>query len=106
MPTISERLQLRRQALITKSQAERMLLVLHGQQLKQSLTLADMGMQIAGKIIQRPIVGLGVLLAGFVIKPRRILPLLKKAISLWQIWQMIAPSLNKIKKSTAPTYHE
>jgi hypothetical protein len=98
----AEKLRLRRQALVTKSQAERMLLVLRGQQLRQSLTLADMGIQIAEKLAQRPIIGLGVLLAAFIIKPRRIVPLLKKALSVWQIWQMVAPSLNKIKKAAAP----
>ena len=104
MPTIAERLRLRRQALITKSQAERMLLVLQGQQIKQSLTLADIGMQIAGKLFQQPIVGIGVLLVGVAIKPRRILPLLKKALSFWQIWQLIAPSLQSIKKNAAQTH--
>ena len=106
MSTAIERLRLRRQALITKSQAERMLLVLQGQQIKQSLALADLGMQIAGNLIQRPIVGVGILLAGVVIKPRRILPLLKKALSVWQVWQLIAPSLNKIKKNAAPRHQE
>jgi hypothetical protein len=98
----AEKLRIRRQALITKSQAERLLLVLHGQQLKQSLALADMGMEIAGKLAQRPILGLGVLLAAIIVKPRRIVPLLKKALSAWQIWQMVAPSLSKIKKAAAP----
>ncbi|MES2050262.1 MAG: YqjK family protein [Pseudomonadota bacterium] len=98
----AEKLKLRRQALVTKSQAERMLLVLRGQQLSQSLGLADMGMQIAGKLAQRPIIGLGILLATIIIKPRRIIPLLKKALSVWQIWQLVAPSINKIKKAAAP----
>ena len=106
MSPATERLRLRRQALITKSQAERTLLVLQGQQLKQSLALADLGMQIAGNLVQRPIVGVGILLAGFMIKPRRILPLLKKALSVWQVWQLIAPSLNKIKKNAASTHQE
>ncbi len=102
MSKLAEKLKLRRQALVTKSQAERMLLVLHGQQLKQSLAFADMGVQIAGKLAQRPIIGLGVLLVT-IIKPRRIIPLLKKALSVWQIWQLVAPSLNKIKEAAAPT---
>lgn len=102
MSKLAETLRLRRQALVTKSQAERMLLVLHGQQLRQSLALADLGMQMAGKLAHRPIIGIGVLLATIIIKPRRIMPLLKKALSAWQIWQMVAPSLNKIKKATAP----
>ena len=102
MSKLAKKLRLRRQALITKSQAERMLLVMHGQQLKQSLAFADMGMQIGGKLIQRPIIGLGVLLATVILKPRRIVSLLKKALSAWQIWQMVEPSLNKIKKAAAP----
>lgn len=106
MSKLSERLQLRREALTTKSQAERMLLVLHGQQLKQSLAFADMGMQITGSLARRPIVALGVLLSAFIIKPRRIVPLLKKALSVWQIWQMVAPSLNKIKRAAAPDHQE
>jgi hypothetical protein len=98
----TEKLRLRRQALMTKSQAERMLLVLHGQQLKLSLAFADMGIQMAGKLVQRPILGLGIMLATIIVTPRRIVPLLKKALSAWQIWQMVAPSLNKIKKAAAP----
>ena len=99
----AEKLRLRRQALVTKSQAERILLILHGQQLSQSLGLADMGMQIAGKLAQRPVIALGVLLATIIVKPRRIIPLLKKVLSAWQIWQLVAPSLNKIKEAAAPT---
>jgi hypothetical protein len=103
MSKLAEKLRLRRQALVTKSQAERMLLVLHGQQLKQSLAFADMGVQIAGKLAQRPMIGVGILLTTIIVKPRRIIPLLKKVLSVWQIWQLVAPSLNKIKKAAAPT---
>ena len=109
MSKISERLQLRRQVLIAKSQAERMLVVLHVQQLKQSLTLADVGVRIAKKLVQRPIMGIGVVLASFVITPRRLLPLLKKALSVWQIWQLVAPSLRHFshkKNAGAATLHE
>ena len=102
----AEKLRLRRQALVTKSQAERMLLVLRGQQLRQSLVFADLGMQIAGKLTRRPIIGLGVLLATIIVKPRRIMPLLKKALSAWQIWQLVAPSLNKMKQAAAPAHQE
>jgi hypothetical protein len=102
----AEKLRLQRQALVTKSQAERILLVLHGQQLKQSLAFVDMGIQIVGKLAQSPIIGLSVLIVSIIIKPRRIVPLLKKALSTWQIWQMLAPSLNKIKKAAAPTSQE
>ena len=102
MSTHAEKLKLRRQALVTKSQAERTLLVLRGQQLSQSLAFADTGMQIAGKLAQRPIIGLGVLLATIIVKPRRIIPLLRKTLSAWQIWQLVAPSLNKIKKAASP----
>ena len=109
MSIIAERLQLRRQALIAKSQAERMLVVLHVQQLKQSLTLADVGVKIAKKLVQRPIMGIGIVLASFVITPRRLLPLLKKALSVWQIWQLVAPSLSHFgnkKNAGAATLHE
>ena len=106
MSIIAERLQLRRQALIAKSQAERMLVVLHGQQLKQSLRLADIGIQIAGNLSQRPIIGIGLVFASLMIKPLRLVPLLKKALSVWQIWHLIAPSFSKLKKSAAPTDHE
>lgn len=100
MSTSTERLQLRRQALITKSHTERMLLISHGQQLKQSLGFAEIGVRVAGKLIHRPIFGLGVLLAGFVITPRRIFPLLKKGLAAWQIWQLVAPSLYRMKNNT------
>lgn len=101
MSKLAEKLKLRRQALLTKSQAERILLVLHGQQLKQSLEFTEMGIQIAGKLAQRPVLALGVLLTTIIVKPRRIMPLLKKALSAWKIWQIVAPSLDKIKKAAA-----
>lgn len=106
MSTIAEKLKLRRQALVTKSQAERMLLALQGQQLRQSLSLAEIGMQIAGKIAQRPSLAIGVVVATIVIKPGRMLSLVKKAISAWQIWQLVAPSLKKSGQAVAPAHHD
>lgn len=69
MSKFTEKLRLRRQALVTKSQAERMLLIVQGKQLKQTLSFADMGMQIAAKLAQRPILGVGILVATVIVKP-------------------------------------
>lgn len=106
MSKFTEKLRLRRQALVTKSQAERMLLILQGKQLKQTLSFADMGMQIAAKLAQRPILGVGILVATVIVKPRRIVSVLKKAISAWQIWQLVAPGFKKIQQATAPAHHD
>jgi hypothetical protein len=102
MSKLAEKLRLRRQALVTKSQAERMLLVLQGQQLKQSLSFADLGMQIAGKLRQHPSLGISLLVTTVILKPRRIISLLKKALSAWQVWQLVAPSLKKVREAAAP----
>ncbi|MDO8651430.1 MAG: YqjK family protein [Undibacterium sp.] len=101
MSNFSEHLSLRRQTLLAKSQAERMLLTQHSKQLRQSLLLADIGFnvgcQIAGKIKQRPAIGIGLLVALLVIKPARVLSFLKNGVAAWQIWQNIAPALKRFQ---------
>ena len=104
MNKLAEKLKLRRQALVSKSQAERMLLILHGSQLKHSLTFADMGVSIAGKLTRHPILSVGLLVAISIIKPRSIMALLKKALSVWQIWQLVAPGLKKTEDATSPDH--
>ncbi|QJQ07059.1 hypothetical protein EJG51_015840 [Undibacterium piscinae] len=101
MSNLSEKLSLRRQTLLAKSQAERMLLTQHVTQIRQSLALADLGLQIAGKIKQRPAIAIGLIAASFVVKPKRMLPLLKTAVMAWQIWQNFAPAIKQIQSQPA-----
>lgn len=107
MSNFSENLSLRRQTLLAKSQAERMLLTQQGKQLRQSLLLADLGFdigcKIAGKIRQRPVIGIGLLATLLILKPARMLSFLKNGIVAWQIWQNIAPTLKRLQAgNTAP----
>lgn len=102
----AEKLLLRRQALIAKSQAERMLLVLQGRQLKASLSFAEMGVQVAEKLVKRPAIAAALVAAILILKPRRILPFLGKALSVWQIWQRMAQALRKIQAASAPATHK
>ena len=102
MSMLAEKLSLRRETLIAKSRAERMLLTQHSKQLSQSLLLADTGIQLLTKIRQRPAIGIGLLVASIIIKPRRILSVLKNGLVGWQIWQSIAPALKHIPADTRP----
>lgn len=101
MSNLSEKLSLRRQTLLAKSQAERMLLAQHVTQIKQTLALADLGLQIARKIKQRPALAIGLIAASFVVKPKRILPLLKTAVMAWQFWQNFSPALRQMQNPGA-----
>lgn len=100
-----ERLALRRETLLLKSQAQRDLMVLHGRELKKSLEGVDLIWQLSAKagseIRRHP--SLGVALAALVLalKPRRAASLLKTALSGWQIWRGLAPLLRRFRSSSA-----
>ena len=102
----AEKLRLRREALVAKSQAERMLLELQGKQLKESLSFAEVGLHFARQLTQRPVLGIGLAVAMLMVKPGKILSLLKKALSLWQIWQLVAPAFKKNQEATPPVQPE
>lgn len=102
MSMLAEKLSLRRETLIAKSRAERMLLTQQSKQLGQSLLLADTGLRLLSKIRQRPAIGIGLLAATIIIKPRRMLSVLKNGLVGWQIWQSIAPALKQVQADTRP----
>jgi hypothetical protein len=101
MSTLSEKLSLRRQTLLAKSQAERLLLGQQVGQIRQTLLLADLGLKIAGKIKQRPVIGLGLIAATIAIKPARMLLMLKTGLTIWQTWQNFAPALKQMQNDAA-----
>ncbi len=103
MSMLAEELSLRRETLIAKSRAERMLLTQHSKQLRRSLLLADTGLQLLAKIRQRPAIGIGLLAASIIIKPRRILSILKNGLLGWQIWQSVAPAFKHAQADTRLT---
>lgn len=102
MSNLSEKLTLRRQTLLAKSQAERMLLGPQVAHIRQSLLLADLGLQIAIKIKHRPLIGLGLIAATIAIKPSKILSMLKTGLTVWQTWQNFAPALKQMQNDSAP----
>ncbi len=95
MSNLSEKLQLRRQTLLAKSQAERILLTQYVKETRQSLSLADLGLQIVDRIRARPVIGLALLVTTFIVKPRRMLALAKTAVVAWKIWSGIVPKLRQ-----------
>lgn len=101
MSTLSEKLILRRQTLLAKSQAERLLLGQQVAQIRQTLLLADLGLQIVKKIKHRPLIGLGLIAATIAIKPARMLTMLKTGLTVWQTWQNFAPALKQMQNDAA-----
>jgi hypothetical protein len=101
MSTLSEKLSLRRQTLLAKSQAERMLLGQQVAQIRQTLLLADLGLQIVKKINHRPLIGVGLIAATIALKPARMLAMLKTGLTVWQTWQNVAPALKQMQNDAA-----
>ncbi|MBI3285907.1 MAG: hypothetical protein HYZ65_13815 [Burkholderiales bacterium] len=96
-----EQLALRRQALLLKSQAQRNLVRLYGKEIKQSLGWADLAWDVCGKVgaavQRRPAIGAAVLAGILLLKPRRAISLSKSALNAWQLWQKLAPLLQRFQ---------
>lgn len=88
-PSLSRRLELRRHALLAKSQQQRETLQLHATQIRQSLSLADAGWRMVSQIKRHPLIVAGVVAAAVVVKPRKLFSLFNKGLFAWRIWQEI-----------------
>lgn len=101
MSSASTKLSDRHQLLLSKIQAERFLLAQHGQQIRQSLAIVDLGVGLVKKIRPHPALAAGVLAALVVLKPRRLFPILKSGLFVWKIWQKFKPLFKPSGYSTA-----
>lgn len=106
MASATEKLSERHQILLGKIQAERLLLAQHGQQIRLSLSLVDLGFGLLKKIRPHPALAAGLLAAIFVIKPRRLLPVLKSGLFAWKIWQKFEPLLKVRCESKTSNAHD
>lgn len=91
MSSATKKLSERHQILLCKIHAERLLLAQHGQQIRQSLSLLDLGLGLVKKIRPHPALAAGLLAALIALKPKRLLPILKSGLFVWKIWQKFEP---------------
>lgn len=108
MGSNQERLALRREALLVKTQAQRHLMILHGRELKQSLEMADLALGLCSKanteIRRHPSFAMALAALVLALKPKRAMSLLKTALDGWQIWRRLAPLLRRFRAtSSKPT---
>lgn len=96
-----ERLALRRQALLLKIQAERGLMTMHCQELKESMGMAGVATGLLGKagqiVRQRPLLGGLAVAAVLIFKPRRIFSFARSAILGWETWRGVANILQRVR---------
>ena len=89
-------LQLRKQALLLKIQAQRQLWHLQTRQFRAEHQLTDLAQRALGQagdaLKKRPLmISLGIL-AIAVIKPGRMLNILQSGLQVWRLWQDLSPS--------------
>lgn len=90
-----ERLASRRAELIARSTAQRDALSLQSQSLTQMMSTLDHGWALLQRIRNNPIAIAGLLLGVAIIKPRRLLPLLRTGLLAWQALRTVAPLLHE-----------
>lgn len=90
-----QRLQLRRQALQTKIQAQRQLFRLQTAELRQNLAVTELGWQfgntLVNKVRQQPWLGALAGAALTFVGPRRIFNGARTGLRLWRLWRSVAP---------------
>ena len=103
MTTKPDQLELRRQALLLKISAQRQVLALQLQDMKQSANIAELGYRfvsgVIGKLRKNPVLGVAIGAGMLLIKPTRITSISKTAFKTWQIWRVIAPVINQFKSN-------
>ena len=88
-----EQLQAKRLALVARCQQQRQELIWQSAQLQHDLRFIELGMRATKALRASPLL-IATLAAGLVIiKPKRIVWLLKTGISSWRLWLKFAPML-------------
>ncbi|MBC3861472.1 hypothetical protein H8K32_05110 [Undibacterium jejuense] len=94
----------RREALLIKIRAQRQVLTLQTQEIRQSLDIAEFSYQCASSVItkvkQQPLAAIAIAAVVFVIKPTRIASLSRTALKTWQIWKTIVPVIKRFKSES------
>nr|WP_314860825.1 YqjK family protein [uncultured Undibacterium sp.] len=96
MPTTSptsrqQKLQAKRLALVARCQQQRQELIWQSAQLHHELRFIELGLRTASALRASPIL-IAAFAAGLtIIKPRRVMWLLKTGLSSWRIWLKFAP---------------
>lgn len=90
-PTLNHRLAQRRIALLKKSGQQRNALQLQALQARQSLSVVDAGLRIAGHVKRHPLIIAGVVAAAVIVKPKKLFSWLNKGMVVWRVWQGIRP---------------
>ncbi|MFZ6771982.1 YqjK family protein [Undibacterium sp. SXout7W] len=98
-----EKLALRRQALLLKTQAQRQLITLQYRELRQSLELVELAAiacRATGNAIRkRPLLGIVIAAAVTILKPARAFTLAKTALLGWQAWKKLAPVMQRARST-------
>ena len=84
----------RRAELIVRSTAQRNALSMQGQSLAQMMSTLDHGLALLQRIKNSPVAVTGLLIGLAIIKPRRLLPLLRTGLVAWQALRTGAPLLH------------
>lgn len=84
----------RRAELIARSTAQRDALSAQSQSLAQIVLTLDYGLALLRRVKHSPIAVTGILLGLAMIKPRRLLPLLRTGLVVWQALRAGAPLLH------------
>lgn len=84
----------RRTELIARSTAQRDALSVQSQSLGQMMSTLDHGVALLQRIRNNPVALAGVLVGLAIIRPRRLLPLLRTGLLAWQALRTVAPLLH------------
>ena len=99
MSAYKEKLAFRREALVLKVHAQRQLLSLQTQALQQSIEFAEFSLNCAAKVVvavrKKPILGVVLAAAVYVVKPARALSFVTTSLRAWQTWRKLAPLLKQ-----------
>ena len=106
MGSHQHKLALKRQALLLKIQAQRSLMGMHVDEVRQSMTVAGTILGFAGKMgnsaRRHPLLGGLVLAAVLILKPRRVLSMAQTALMGWQVWNSVAGMRKRADNSKTP----
>lgn len=87
------KLQARRVKLLARSQQQRQDLIWQSAQLHHELRFVELGLRTAQALRASPVLVAAIAAALTIIKPRRMMWLLKTGLSSWRLWLKFAPML-------------
>jgi hypothetical protein len=88
-----QQLQARRLTLLARCQQQRQELIWQSAQLQHELRFVELGLRTAQALRASPIILATIAAALMIIKPRRVMWVLKTGLSSWRLWLKFAPML-------------